>query len=234
MLLMHRLRHPDFIKQDVSKLYKDLLPHVKITLVEAGPALLGPFDAALQDYTHGLFQRRDIDVRLATAVTGVENVEKEGFHFPSRQVRVRTAKEQDEPLKRSDASETNDFFIPTSIQLLPRLYSRTVPRWNSAQWFGVQELHRRISHKAYKKSWPSIQGPNESWLTTISVSRATRGRSGLVEMRQSTKKVHPYPSWLKRLANKECTLQRYSVAARERLRKNSDSSVSEVWPMSAT
>lgn len=81
----------DFIKQDVSKLYKDLLPHVKITLVEAGPALLGPFDAALQNYTFGLFEKRDIDVRLRTAVTGVDSVVKEGYHFPSRQVRSKLA-----------------------------------------------------------------------------------------------------------------------------------------------
>jgi NADH dehydrogenase FAD-containing subunit len=74
----------DFIKQDVSRLYRDLLPCVKITLVEAGPALLGPFDAALQNYTHGLFQRRDVDVRLGTAVTGVEDFEAEGYHFSSR------------------------------------------------------------------------------------------------------------------------------------------------------
>lgn len=84
---MVSFRPSDFIKQDVSKLYKDLLPCVKITLVEAGPALLGPFDVALQNYTHGLFKKRDIDVRLGTAVTAVESIGKEGYHFPSRQVR---------------------------------------------------------------------------------------------------------------------------------------------------
>ena len=74
----------DFIKHDVSRLYKDLLPYVKITLVEAGPVLLGPFDAALQKYAHGLFKKRDIDVRLGIAVTGVEELQVEGFHFPNR------------------------------------------------------------------------------------------------------------------------------------------------------
>jgi NADH dehydrogenase FAD-containing subunit len=69
----------------VSKLYKDLLPFVNITLVEAGPALLGPFDKALQNYAFGLFKKRDIDVRLGTAVTGVEDVEKDGYHFPARE-----------------------------------------------------------------------------------------------------------------------------------------------------
>lgn len=74
----------DFIKNDVSKLYKDLLPYVKLTLVEAGPALLGPFDSALQNYTAGLFKKRDIDVRLGTAVVGVEDFEQEGFRFKGR------------------------------------------------------------------------------------------------------------------------------------------------------
>ena len=74
----------DFVKQDISRLYPDLLPHVTITLVEAGPALLGPFDAALQEYAHGLFKKRDIDVRLGTAVTSVENFEAEDYHFTSR------------------------------------------------------------------------------------------------------------------------------------------------------
>lgn len=62
---------------------------MKITLVEAGPALLGPFDVALQNYAHGLFKKRDIDVRLGTAVTGVEDVEVNGYHFTARQVRQR-------------------------------------------------------------------------------------------------------------------------------------------------
>ena len=72
----------DFVKQDVKRLYSDLLPFVKITLVEAGPALLGPFDKALQDYAHGLFVKRDIDVRLGTAVTGVEDItDKKDYRF---------------------------------------------------------------------------------------------------------------------------------------------------------
>jgi NADH dehydrogenase/NADH:ubiquinone reductase (non-electrogenic) len=74
----------DFLKHDVTRMYKDLLPYVHITLVEAGPALLGPFDKALQNYAHGLFEKRDIDVRLGTAVTGVEDFEQEGYRYPSR------------------------------------------------------------------------------------------------------------------------------------------------------
>ena len=70
----------DFVKQDVQKLYPKLYPYVKITLVEAGPTLLGPFDKALQDYAYILFRKRAIDVRLGTAVQDVEdyNGGKEG------------------------------------------------------------------------------------------------------------------------------------------------------------
>lgn len=72
----------DFVKQDVKRLYPDLLPFVQITIAEAGPALLGPFDKALQEYVHGLFQKRDIKVRLTTAVTGVEEFAPEEYRFP--------------------------------------------------------------------------------------------------------------------------------------------------------
>jgi NADH dehydrogenase FAD-containing subunit len=72
------------VRDDVKRLYKDLLPLVRITLVEAGPSLLGPFDKAMQDYAQGLFKKRDIDVRLGTAVIGVEPCETEGFRFPAK------------------------------------------------------------------------------------------------------------------------------------------------------
>ena len=78
----------DFTKNDVKSLYHDLLPYVKITLVEAGPSLLGPFDKALQEYALGLFKNRDIDVRLGTAVLGVEDFVGEGYHFPAKRARL--------------------------------------------------------------------------------------------------------------------------------------------------
>ena len=65
-------------------MYKDLIPYVTITLVEAGPALLGPFDKALQNYAYGLFKNRDIDIKLGTAVTGVEDFHGEGYRYPAR------------------------------------------------------------------------------------------------------------------------------------------------------
>jgi NADH dehydrogenase FAD-containing subunit len=60
----------DFLKQDVTRVYRDLHKYVTITVVEAGPALLGPFDKALQTYALGLF--------------GVEDYEVEGYRYPAR------------------------------------------------------------------------------------------------------------------------------------------------------
>jgi NADH dehydrogenase FAD-containing subunit len=74
----------DFVRYDVKRLYKDLLPLVRITIVEAGPALLGPFDKALQQYAQGLFKKREIEVRLGTAVIGVEDFVGDGYHFPAK------------------------------------------------------------------------------------------------------------------------------------------------------
>jgi NADH dehydrogenase/NADH:ubiquinone reductase (non-electrogenic) len=74
----------DFVTTDIVKLYPDLVQHIKVSLVEAGPALLGPFDAKLQEYTKRLFETRDIDVRLATSVGAVEDYEGDGFRFPAK------------------------------------------------------------------------------------------------------------------------------------------------------
>jgi NADH dehydrogenase FAD-containing subunit len=106
----------DFIKQDLSKLYIDLLPYVNITLVEAGPALLGPFDSALQNYAHGLFKKRDIDVRLGTAVVSVEDVEKEGYHFTCREANL------------SDGSKLEFGTMVWSAGLAPRTFTENLTR----------------------------------------------------------------------------------------------------------
>lgn len=62
----------DFLQSDVSKWYPDLMKHVKVTLVEAGPGLLGSFDKALADYYLDSLRKKDIDVRVSTAVVGIE------------------------------------------------------------------------------------------------------------------------------------------------------------------
>lgn len=74
----------DFVTSDIEKLYPELVQNVKVSLVEAGPALLGPFDSKLQSYTKSLFDSRDVDVRLATSVVSVEDYEEENFRFPAK------------------------------------------------------------------------------------------------------------------------------------------------------
>jgi NADH dehydrogenase/NADH:ubiquinone reductase (non-electrogenic) len=63
----------DFLRADVSRWYPDLAQHVKVTLVEAGPALLGPFDKSLRSYALGLFRQREVDVRLGVSVKAVRS-----------------------------------------------------------------------------------------------------------------------------------------------------------------
>lgn len=113
----------DFIKQDISRLYRDLIPYVTITLVEAGPALLGPFDAALQQYAHGLFEKRDISIRLGTAVTGVEDTRKDGHHFGCRDAIL------------SDGTKLEFGTMVWSAGLAPRSFTESLD--------GVLDLHPR-------------------------------------------------------------------------------------------
>jgi NADH dehydrogenase FAD-containing subunit len=68
----------DFIKKDVAKWYPDLIGYIKLTLVEAGPGILGSFDKALSDYYVEKLIEKNIDVRLNTAVKGIEVREIEG------------------------------------------------------------------------------------------------------------------------------------------------------------
>ena len=71
----------DFLKNDMSKLYPHTSKYVKISLVEAGDTLLGPFDENLRDYVMKLFSSRNIDVRLNTAVTGVNIFQKDDYQL---------------------------------------------------------------------------------------------------------------------------------------------------------
>ena len=68
----------DFIHDDVAKWYPDLMEDIQLTLVEAGPGLLGSFDKSLADYYLENLRKKDIDVKLSTAVTGVQD-----RYFPS-------------------------------------------------------------------------------------------------------------------------------------------------------
>ena len=68
----------DFITSDVVKWYPDLVKHIKLTLVEAGPGILGSFDKALSEYYLQRLRKKNIDVRLNTALAGIDERYIEG------------------------------------------------------------------------------------------------------------------------------------------------------------
>jgi NADH dehydrogenase FAD-containing subunit len=63
----------DFLTMDVSRHYGDLLPFVRVVVVEASGHILGTFSSSLVDYVEKLFRSRRIDVRANTAVKAVED-----------------------------------------------------------------------------------------------------------------------------------------------------------------
>jgi NADH dehydrogenase/NADH:ubiquinone reductase (non-electrogenic) len=63
----------DFLQSDVVKWYPDLIQDIKVTLLEAGPGLLGSFHQSLADYYMKTLRKRKVDVRVSTAVVGVED-----------------------------------------------------------------------------------------------------------------------------------------------------------------
>ena len=61
----------DFIREDLRKPYSSLMPHVAITILEAGSSILSTFDGVLSDYTAKLFRRQHIEVRTNSPVVQV-------------------------------------------------------------------------------------------------------------------------------------------------------------------
>uniref|UniRef100_A0A7S2S1W9 FAD/NAD(P)-binding domain-containing protein n=1 Tax=Eucampia antarctica TaxID=49252 RepID=A0A7S2S1W9_9STRA len=74
----------DFVTNDIQRLFKDMVPYVSVTLIEAGTALLSSFDKQLQNYTQSLFEKRNINVQLGCSVTGIEDYQEETFRFPAK------------------------------------------------------------------------------------------------------------------------------------------------------
>lgn len=62
----------DFLRQDLSKWFPELMPYVKITLLEAQEDILSAFDASLSAYTTRHFARQHIRVRTNAAVKEVQ------------------------------------------------------------------------------------------------------------------------------------------------------------------
>lgn len=69
----------DFVREDLRKFYPNLMQYLKITVVEAGDDILGPFDQSLRDYVKKLFKKRSIDIKTKTAVTSVYSYKIPGY-----------------------------------------------------------------------------------------------------------------------------------------------------------
>ena len=63
----------DFLVEDVARSYGDLLPYVRVVVVEASGHILGSFKSSLVDYVEKLFKSRSIDVRANTTVVAIED-----------------------------------------------------------------------------------------------------------------------------------------------------------------
>jgi NADH dehydrogenase/NADH:ubiquinone reductase (non-electrogenic) len=62
----------DFLRDDVSLRYPDLYPLARVSLIEAGPNILGTFAEPLVKYYGKNLRRRGVEVLTDTAVVGVE------------------------------------------------------------------------------------------------------------------------------------------------------------------
>lgn len=62
----------DFLTKDVARWYPDLVDRVKVTIVEAGPKILGMFSEHLIEYYLAGLQRKEVDVRVNTLLAKVE------------------------------------------------------------------------------------------------------------------------------------------------------------------
>ncbi|KAI8910774.1 FAD/NAD-P-binding domain-containing protein [Gorgonomyces haynaldii] len=76
----------DFITEDLSKLYPDLMPQVQMSLIDVAPKILTSFDAHLSAYASTTFIRKGIHVRTGTKVKEVKDnglLLEDGSFLPS-------------------------------------------------------------------------------------------------------------------------------------------------------
>ena len=66
----------DFLKDDIKRMYPDLVPYVRISLIEASPELLGTFSKVLRDYTKKSLVNRKINVVTSQAVKSIAYAER--------------------------------------------------------------------------------------------------------------------------------------------------------------
>ncbi|KAI8997666.1 NDE1, mitochondrial external NADH dehydrogenase [Pilobolus umbonatus] len=65
----------DFISDDLSRLYPDLIEKTRMTLYDVAPQILGSFDSHLSDYAHKKFNRKGIQIKTQRFVEEVTDRE---------------------------------------------------------------------------------------------------------------------------------------------------------------
>jgi NADH:ubiquinone reductase (non-electrogenic) len=101
----------DFVRSDVSRLFPTLAPKVRITLLEAAPRILGPFQDALASHATAHLEAQGVEVRCCTGVTAVLG--------PHRATVKSTAKTSTTTRKTTEATKT------------------TPPPQSTISWFGA-------------------------------------------------------------------------------------------------
>ncbi|KAF3770112.1 FAD/NAD(P)-binding domain-containing protein [Cryphonectria parasitica EP155] len=61
----------DLVRDDLSKIYPNLMPHVRITVYDISPKILPMFDQALASYAMRLFSRQGISVRTKHSIQSI-------------------------------------------------------------------------------------------------------------------------------------------------------------------
>ncbi|HTP13893.1 MAG TPA: FAD-dependent oxidoreductase, partial [Bacteroidota bacterium] len=62
----------DYVREDLKKPYRALMPFVQITILEAGGTILSTFDETLREYTSRLFRREHIEIQENSPVVSVD------------------------------------------------------------------------------------------------------------------------------------------------------------------
>lgn len=62
----------DFISEDLSRLYPQLMDYTRMTVYDVGSSILNSFDSKLSDYATKKFNRRGIQIKTGTHVERVE------------------------------------------------------------------------------------------------------------------------------------------------------------------
>ncbi|KAK9762816.1 hypothetical protein K7432_011089 [Basidiobolus ranarum] len=63
----------DFISDDISKLYPDLIDKVQMTIYDVAPKILSNFDSSLEEYVTKRFMRRGIKIRTGAVIEEVRS-----------------------------------------------------------------------------------------------------------------------------------------------------------------